>query len=294
MSSAEQLRTFVAVFRAGSVTNGARARLISQPAASQQLRALERAVGGPLFTRAAARVEPTARGRELYAEVAPLLDRLEPVLAGLDGGHVEPVRAPVRIGTTAEHFSARVLPALAGLDVGVSARFGDGEEVVRLLEQGEVDVALAPTTPRRRQVTTVPVGQEGFVLVTGGATAPRRRFRSLGAVGEWLVDRPWVAYSHELPITRRFWQQAFGRPFAGDLRLTAPDLRVVAGAVAAGMGSSLLPGFVVGDLLAAGTVVELADVREVVVPQPWFASTLSGADGRPEVAAVVAALSARG
>jgi DNA-binding transcriptional LysR family regulator len=293
MASSEQLRTFVAVFRAGSVTNGARHRLISQPAASQQLAALERAVGGALFARVAGGVEPTARGRELYAEVAPLLDRLEPILSGLDGGHVDAPRAPVRVASTAEHFAARVLPALAGLDVPVSARFGDADEVHRLLEAGEVDIALASTPPRRRQLVATAIGDEGFTLVVGAAAAPTRRLRSLDAVGEWLTGRPWVAYSHELPITRRFWHQAFGRSFGAELLLAAPDLRVVAGAVAAGMGTSLLPSFVVADLLGAGAVVELADVSDVVAPQPWFASTSSLEGGRPEVATALAALSAR-
>jgi DNA-binding transcriptional LysR family regulator len=293
MSSSEQLRTFVAVYRAGSVTNGARHRLISQPAASQQLAALERAVGAALFARVAGGVEPTGRGRELYAEVAPLLDRLEPILSGLDGGRIDAPLAPVRVASTAEHFAARVLPAVADLDVAVSARFGDTDEVLRLLEAGEVDIALAPTPPRRRQLVATPVGSEGFTLVVGASVAPRRRLRSLDAVGEWLTGRPWVAYSHELPITRRFWQQAFGRSFTADLRLAAPDLRVVAGAVAAGMGTSLLPSFVVADLLAAGDLVELTDVSGVVAPQPWFAATSSLGGGRPEVASVLAALSDR-
>lgn len=290
MSASEQLRTFVAVYRAGSVTNGARHRLISQPAASQQLAALERAVGGALFARVAGGVEPTGRGRELYAEVAPLLDRLEPILSGLDGGHVDAPRAPVRVASTAEHFAARVVPAVAGLDVPLSARFGDADEVLRLLEVGEVDIALAPTPPRRRQLVSTPMGSEGFTLVVGASIAPRRRLGSLDAVGGWLRGRPWVAYSHELPITRRFWQQAFGRSFTADLRLAAPDLRVVAGAVAAGMGTSLLPSFVVADLLAAGEVVELADVSGVVAPQTWFAATSTLDGGRPEVASVLAEL----
>ena len=76
MAAAEWLRTFVAVYRSGSVTEGARLRSVSQPAASQQLRALERATGAPLFTRAPHGMEPTRGGRALYVEVADALDRL--------------------------------------------------------------------------------------------------------------------------------------------------------------------------------------------------------------------------
>ena len=72
MASAEWLRTFVAVYRAGSVTDGAALRSLSQPAASQQLRSLERAVGTPVFVRTPHGTDPTRRGRELYAAVAEL------------------------------------------------------------------------------------------------------------------------------------------------------------------------------------------------------------------------------
>src|SRR5580658_2573117 len=105
MSRPEQLRTFVAVYRARSVTDGARERGLSQPAASQQLAALERAVGGPLFVRTPRGVEPTGRSVALYAETASALDQLEAVLGGLETA--EPATtAPLRLGSTAEFFSS--------------------------------------------------------------------------------------------------------------------------------------------------------------------------------------------
>lgn len=46
-----------------------------------------------------------------------------------------------------------------------------------------------------------------------------------------------MSYSHELPITRRFWQTTLNRPFHAELRLVAPDLRTAADAVALGISS---------------------------------------------------------
>lgn len=105
MASPDWLRTFLAVYRTGSISAGAVQRGLSQPAASQQLAALERRVGLPLFTRTATGVEPTRRGRELHALVADSLDRLEPVLAGLDGGSLAAPPPPVRFGSSAEFFA---------------------------------------------------------------------------------------------------------------------------------------------------------------------------------------------
>ena len=101
MATAEWLRTFVAIYRTGSVTDGAALRNLSQPAASQQLRSLERSVGAALFERTPRGVDPTRPGRELYVSVADALDRLEPVLTGLDGGDVRPVPAALRLGSLA-------------------------------------------------------------------------------------------------------------------------------------------------------------------------------------------------
>jgi len=289
MARTEWLRTFVAVYRAGSVTDGARQRALSQPAASQQLSGLERAVGAALFVRTPTGVQPTARGRELYGEVADSLDRLESVMAGLDAGTVAVRPATVRLGSTAEYFHADALPRLAGVDVALTVQFGDDGTLLRMLAHGDLDVAVTTTGPGRHAVGRA-VGEKRFLLVAAPDQLPPRPVRSLAALGDWLVGRRWVAYSHELPITRRFWKEMLGRPFAADLRLVAPDLRAVAAAVVAGMGVSILPAFVCTAALAAGTMAEVHPVP--MPPEPWIVCTRAG-DGRLAVAAVVDALAAR-
>ncbi len=150
-----------------------------------------------------------------------------------------------------------------------------------LLEHGELDVAVTSVTPGRRSLAATPIGTKRFVLVgppaAGARTARSRRWPSWAA---WLVGQPWVAYSAELPLTRRFWQSALGRPFHGDLRLVAPDLRAVVAAVAHGLGVSLLPEFACADALDQGSVVEVHPVADVVPGEPWFACTRAG---RPRI-----------
>ncbi len=273
MAGSEWLRTFMAIYRSGSVSGGAERRGLSQPAASQQLASLERRVGRPLFTRTPRGVEPTRRGRELHAQVADSLDQLEPVLLGLDGG---PVAAPdpvLRLGSSAEFFSAVVVPRLAPDGPALVARFGSDHENLARLEHGELDVAVTSTAPGRRSLLAVAIGMKRFVLVGDPGSGPPAPLDSLEALGSWLVGRPWVAYSAELPLTRRFWVTALGRPFAGDLRLVAPDLRAVAAAVERGLGCSLLPDFSCADGLERGTMVELHPVAPVAPSEPWFACT---------------------
>jgi DNA-binding transcriptional LysR family regulator len=134
-------------------------------------------------------------------------------------------------------------------------------------------------------VVSAPLNPTRFVLVVAPAVAPAVPPASLEALAAWLVGKPWVAYSAELPLTRRFWQSALGRPFAADLRLTAPDLRAVVAAVALGQGVSLLPTFVCTEALATGRIVELFPVSDRVAAEPWFVCTRVGDVARPHVAA---------
>jgi DNA-binding transcriptional LysR family regulator len=289
MARPDWLRTFVAIYRSGSVTDGARLRSLSQPAASQQLAGLERVIGSPLFVRVAEGVVPTERGRALYADVASALDQLEVVLSGLDAGQVDDSGAAVRVGSSAELFSAQVIPQVVETDLSVVARFGEDDELIDGLERGELDVAFTSCTPPRRSLSAVPIGEKRFVLVAAPSLAPQFELSSMSELGSWLSGRHWVAYSLELPITRRFWQTHLGRPFSARLRLVVPDLRAVVGAVERGLGCSILPLFVCRDLLDQGRIVEVHPVSELIPPEPWYLCFRQGEATRPAVARLVQA-----
>lgn len=273
MSRAEWLRTFVAVYRAGSVTSGARARGISQPAASQQIAALSKAAGAPVLTRTKDGVAPTSRGQELYAHVAESLDRLESVLAQLDGGRLSTASLPTRVGASADLFDGYVLPRLTQWQSPVAATFGTEVDLFARLAAGEVDLAVTLNLPNRRAAfETHVVGERRFVLVTAAHASPPRPLRTTSEVARWLSGRPWVSYSHELPATRRFWSTHLNRPFDADVRLVAPDLRSVATAVQLGVGASLIPEYSCQHLLAGASIVELFDVRGLVTGEPIYYS----------------------
>jgi DNA-binding transcriptional LysR family regulator len=289
MARADWLRTFIAVYRSGSVTEGARHRGVTQPGASQQLASLERVLGGPLFVRKPTGVEPTQRGRELYARVAEPLDGLEAVLRSLDEA-VQAPEPPVRFGSSPEFFAAEVLPRLVGLDLAVAANFGSDAELFVLLDRGELDVVVTSSTPPRRSMSATTIGSKRFILVVAPEVAPSNPFVSLDELATWLAERSWVSYSLELPLTRRFWLSALGRPFSARLQLVAPDLRAVLKAVELGLGVSMLPTFVCNDALAEGRVVELFPLSHLAPEEPWFASTRQGDVPRLAVSALLSAL----
>ncbi|WP_205692787.1 LysR family transcriptional regulator [Cellulomonas sp. IC4_254] len=255
------LRTFLAVYRAGSLTAAAQSLGIAQPTVTAQVRTLESQVGEPLFGRRPRGVEPTARAHELAGHVAAPLDALAS-LGSRDAalaGH-EP---PVRLGGPAELLSTRVLPALAPLvSQGVRLVIAPGlaNDLVEDLRAGRHDLVIATHRPPGRAFVTQPLAHEDYVLVA--APAWHRVIAHLLPDDPCVAvrDVPLVAYAPELPIIRRYWRTAFGKRSTARAAVTVPDLRGVVSAVTAGAGYSVLPRYLCQVELDAGDLVLLHDV----------------------------------
>ena len=100
------LRYFVAVAEEGTMTEAARVLRIAQPSLSQQISALERRVGAPLFHRRPKGMELTEGGRILYASATRALAEIESSLV-----QARDARRPVRVGvcrSVPEHLLTRV------------------------------------------------------------------------------------------------------------------------------------------------------------------------------------------
>ncbi len=288
MATTEWLRTFLSAYQAGSISQAARLRHLSQPAATSHIRSLEAAAGAPLFVRRRDGVVPTEEGRRLFAEIADPLDRLNSVLAGLDGGALPGRRSPLRVGSSPEVFAGLVVGHLGVVSPSVTAVFGSDEDLLAGVVHGEIDLAVTPTPLARKAMVSDVVGHYRYALVAPSTESARPS--SLEDLAAAVRGTPWVAYSSDLPRTRRLWKQHLGRTFDADLRLVAPDLRVVLSAVEAGLGTSLLPTLVCGPAIERGSVVEPLSVRELVEPRPLWATVRASMADQPEVAALLSVL----
>jgi len=76
LPSLKAVVAFEAVVRLGSMTAAANELGSTQPAVSQRIRALEEALGVPLFDRGARRLQPTRHGRDYYEDIAGPLRRM--------------------------------------------------------------------------------------------------------------------------------------------------------------------------------------------------------------------------
>ncbi|MCU7727861.1 LysR family transcriptional regulator [Actinoplanes sp. KI2] len=258
MVSLDLLRTFLAVYREGSLTRAARRLGLSQPAVTIQLRLLEERLGRPLFTRLPRGVAPTPAADLLARRIADPLDQLAAfAAAGLD----EPADSfggIVHLGAPVELVTARVLPALAdlvgrGLELRVT--IGVSDELLQGLRSGALDLAVLTARPRRRGLRAEPLLDEEFALVA--AEPWTTRLAGADDLAAALAAAPLIAYAEELPIVRRYWQSVFEVRPALQAALVVPNLHAVLAAVRAGAGYSVLPTYLCADDLAANRLTVL-------------------------------------
>jgi DNA-binding transcriptional LysR family regulator len=141
-----QLRTFLAVAEAGSISTAARSLNLTQPAASQQLRELERTLRIRLLERAAGKVQPTAAGAALLEPARRVQTAIDDAVVAA-AAHRSGEIGRVRLGTGATACIYLLPPVLAAvkqrmpaLDVVIAT--GNSAEMTHRVEIGELDMAL--------------------------------------------------------------------------------------------------------------------------------------------------------
>ncbi|MEV4708738.1 LysR family transcriptional regulator [Actinoplanes sp. NPDC049316] len=281
------LRTFLAVYRAGSVTAGARLLGLSQPTVTGQVRALEHQLGRRLFDRVPRGVVATSVADELAGRVAGPLDELAAVTAHSPASRPEALAEPVHVAGPAEILSARVLPALAPLVArGVRLRVATGlaDDLLDGLRVGRFDLVLSAVRPRGRTLVAVPLMDEEFVLVAAPVWAER-----VGPVDPQdprsLEDAPLVTYAEDLPIARRYWRHVFHRRLNASAAVVIPDLRGVLAAVTAGAGITVLPRYLCESELASGRLALLLDPADPPI-NTGFLAQRAGARRHPHLTLV--------
>jgi DNA-binding transcriptional LysR family regulator len=103
-------RSFLAVFREGSLSGAARALGVAQPTVGRHIAELEAALGLPLFTRSPRGLVPTEPARELVPHAEVMAAAAEALLRAASGEASE-ARGTVRI-TASDIIGAEVLPPI--------------------------------------------------------------------------------------------------------------------------------------------------------------------------------------
>ncbi len=294
-----QFSAFLAVVEEGSFTSAARRLKISQPSLSQQIRALESELGGPLIERLARGVRLTAAGKAFIADAQAAVRASERAGAaarlalGLEAGELEVA--------TLLSMAIGILPDAVMQwhrhHPGVTIRMHEYTHP-SLLEQdvrnGVGDLAFGPTPLAWEGPVTI-VGWEEFIVLLPPsdplAGTPRIPL-------EALADRSWVLFppGHGLmEVVAAACERAGFQP-RGAVRTT--QVEAASRLAAAGLGPAMVPENVVPQPLGAtAAYLDPPVVRELsaYTRSEWsplssaFVHALASADwkGRPHRNAVV-------
>ena len=294
------LRAFYAVCTEGGFARAAARLNCTQPAVSYQVRALERDVGAPLFERGGRRAVLTPAGRRLYEFCRRYFAEYAQLTAEVARGtpaHAEPLRIAAVSG-----FGRYVLfPALAALlrDGGppdaprprLDLRFRTAHEVMRQVEDGDVDLGVVYLPKVSSYLTFRRVRDEELVLIAAPRFTRRRlAVRDLTRLVAY-ESLPFVTYLECDYVFGRWFDTHFG---AQPARIASvhhfDELEEVIDAVALESGASILPLDATRAAIARRAVRVIRPLRGRRCINQVFAVTRAGAFIRPEVEAILAAL----
>jgi DNA-binding transcriptional LysR family regulator len=272
MVSLEWYRSFVAVYRVGTVSGAAKGLHLTQPAVSQHVAALESALGTPLFERLPRKMLPTEAGKQLYNQVVGAIELLEAVP---EKREIQGAGQLIRLGAPADFLSDYLLKRWAEkaiADTSLKVHFGLAVELIEQLSAGVIEGAIATQKITQPDIAYQRICTESFWLIGPPHAkipfSPDSIRADPTALSQWLQGQPWIAYSEELPIIRRFWRVVFGQRRAINPQFVIPDLRAIRAAVAHGLGYSVLPDYLCADW------IEQHRIQLVLQPSPAVTNSL--------------------
>ncbi|MEU6895330.1 LysR family transcriptional regulator [Streptomyces sp. NPDC046557] len=293
MIEARHLRVLRTVVQTGSFTAAAHALGCTQPAVSQQIKALENYVQTPLLVRTGGRaVRPTEAGEILVRHATKIFTGLaaaEEEMANLAGRYAWRVRLVSFLSGTSQLLPA-ALSALRAKRPNINVSFTEAAptRAVEMLRDGDCEIALAfhyPGTPDFGKqavpawegLVVHPLLTDRLVLVTPSDhhLANRERIGLSELSGE-----PWVA---GCPSCRRHLVDLCeAEGFSPRIDLVTDDYPAVIALVAAGLGIAALP-----EMALDGRVDAVRFLRlEPVVRREIVALTLPEFEFIPAVAAL--------
>jgi DNA-binding transcriptional LysR family regulator len=263
-----QLAYYVAIVEEGSFTAASRRLVVSQPALSHQIKALEAAAGGPLLERLQHAVRPTARGERLLPHArAALAAADEATAAARAVGRLE--AGELRVAVLLSIALGIVPPAIrvwrrAHPNVQVELiEFMHVDAVAATVADGAADVGVGPR-PAGWRGAIEPIGTEDLVVVLP-ADDPLLRARGRRVRLERLAGRPWVLYAPEFGLTPLVAKACAAAGFAPPAAVRVHHTATAVELALAGLGPALVPANVVGAEAAAAVLRPDPPVRRELV-----------------------------
>jgi DNA-binding transcriptional LysR family regulator len=238
----DQLRTFVAVAEAQSLTRAMDTLHLSLPAISRRLSSLEEELGVALLSRSTRRVALTQTGREFLPRARRLLDELEESLLGIreTAARRRGLVTIACIPTAAYYFLPATLADFAKRFPIVRVRVMDlsADGVIDAVATGGVEFGIGMEGAVHPEVEFRPLRRDPFVLAC-------RRDHPLAKkrVLKWadLIDEPLVGVSRRSGNRLILDRALLPRGIQPTWRYEAEHLSTSLGLVEAGLGVAVVP-----------------------------------------------------
>ncbi|MFH8403375.1 LysR family transcriptional regulator [Streptomyces sp. NPDC018019] len=251
MIEARHLRVLRAVARTGSFSAAARELGCTQPAVSQQMKALEQSAGTPLLIRTGREMRLTQAGEALVRHATGILAGLTAAeeevaaIAGLRAGRVRLVSFPSGSSTLVPTALAAMRAAHPGTRVSLVE--AEPPRSIEMLRNGDCEITLAFRYPEVRGADPAAEAEWDDLVVRPllvdrlvGLVPESHRLAGAGTARfADLAGDPWIA---GCPRCRRHLVEVCeGAGFTPRIDFATDDYPAVIGLVGAGLGVAVLP-----------------------------------------------------
>ncbi|MDQ3122963.1 MAG: selenium metabolism-associated LysR family transcriptional regulator [Actinomycetota bacterium] len=255
-----QLAAFCTVVERRSFSQAAERLGVTQPAVSQQIRALEKRVGTKLLDRSGRRVEPTEAGWRLYRGAQRMLALEDQLVSELAATGEGAIAGDLVLGASTGP-AAIVVPVLLGEfqrehpDVRVFLTVSDTHTVIERVADRELELGIVGASRRHRGVRFEPFFSDQVIL----ACPPGHRFAGRTVTLDELREETLILMQEGAGV-RQIVEDALRRL---GVRLRDLDVRLELGlqesvrrAVEAGFGVTFISRTAVESELADGRLAE--------------------------------------
>ena len=173
------LRLFLNVVEAGSITRGAERTHLAIAAASTRIRNMEAALGTPLLHRERLGVQPTPAGRTLVHHARLLLQQSQRMHSEL-AQYAEGIKGQVRLLSNTNALTEFLPEAISAflasrpqVNIDLEERLSD--EIVAAVADGTADIGIVAATVELADLETLPFRTDRFVLAVAPPTRRKGR-----------------------------------------------------------------------------------------------------------------------
>ncbi len=214
MINLEWLRTFRTVYKTESLTRAAEKLMITQPAVSQHIAALEAYAGKKLFERKSNGVKPTNYAKILNNMVANSFDDLEEVESSFNKKSIG-LKTIINIGISEHLYKTVLSEKLQVIGDYVHVKFGEQESLIKEVEEGSLMMAIIPQIVNTFDTICYPLFKQKLILVSTRdiniAEFDQLYKENKKLAERWLSKQDWYSHRPITPFIKQYWLDVFDK-----------------------------------------------------------------------------------